>query len=255
MDTPDRPGVAIINESMARRYWPDEDPIGQRLVPSAQLSDDQPESFEIVGIVGDVRERSVDVPGDPCMYFPYPQQTWPFMVFALKTSVGPHNLTAAVRREVAAVTKQEAAHSFRTMERYLADSVGPRRFPALLLGAFAGAALILATVGVYGTLSCSATQRTHEIGIRMALGARRSDVLRLVLKQGFALIAAGLGVGLIASLAGSRLLSSLLYEVGAADPATFLAASAALAVVALSACYVPARRAARIDPMVALRCE
>jgi putative ABC transport system permease protein len=254
-DGRDSPGVTIINEAMARRFWPTEDPIGQRLRPSATLSDDEPEHFEIVGIVGDVRDRALGTPAMPCMYFPYQQQTWPFVTFALKTSVDPLTLAGAVVSEVAEVTRTEAAYGFKTMEQQLADSIDQPRFLVLLLGIFASVAVILAAAGIYGVLSCSVAQRTHEIGVRMALGAQQGRVMRLVLKQGCTLATVGLAIGLVASFAGSRVLSRLLYGVGTTDPVTFVGVSLLLGAVALLACYIPAHRATKVDPMVALRCE
>jgi putative ABC transport system permease protein len=249
------PGAAIINEAMAHRYWPDEDPIGQHLSPDGAISSDAPESFEIVGVVGDVRHGGLDARGEPCMYFPYAQNTWPMMVFALRTTVEPDSLIPAVRREIAGITKEEAAYRFRTVDQHVADSTATRRVPALMTGIFAAVALVLAAVGIYGTLSYSVAQQTHEVGVRMALGAQRGDVLCLVLRQGLMVTGLGLGIGLIISLAGARVLSSLLYEVGAADPLTFCAVSVMLTGVALAACYIPARRATKVDPIVALRYE
>jgi len=189
------------------------------------------------------------------MYFPCRQQTWPFMSFALRTAVDPTSLVGAVRGEVAAVTKDEAASGFRTMEEYLAESVGSRRFPMLLVGIFAAVALLLAAVGIYGMLSYAVAQRTHEIGIRAAIGARAEDILRLVLGQGLRLTLVGVAIGIIAALALTRVLASLLYEIEASDPATFVGVALLMTAVALLACYVPARRATKVDPMVALRCE
>lgn len=255
LDTRDAPAVTIINETMVRQFWPDEDPIGQRIAPAVVLGDHDPDSYEIVGIVADVRANAVDVAARPCMYIPNEQQTWPFMTFAVRTTVDPSTLIGAVRGEIASVTKDEAAFDFKTMEQYTSEAVGDRRFPMFLLGLFAVLALILAAMGMYATLSYSVAQRTHEIGVRVAIGAQRSDVLRLIVKQGLVLTISGLGIGLLASLALARVLSSQLYEIGAADPVTFAGVSLLLTAVALLACYIPARRATKVDPMVALRCE
>jgi putative ABC transport system permease protein len=249
------PGVAIINEAAARRFWPDEDPIGQHITPSARLGDNDPESYEIVGIVADVRARGLDRGAPPCMYFPYDQQTWPFMSFVVRTTVDPLTLVGAVRGEVAGVTKDEAAFGFKTMDQYAADSTGDRWFPMVLLGMFAALAVVLATMGIYAMLSWSVAHRTHEIGVCMAMGAQKMDVLRMVLTHGLTLTVIGLAIGLAASLASGHVLSSLLYEIGTTDLLTIVGASLLLGAVALVACYIPASRAAKVDPMAALRCE
>ena len=249
-----KPGVMIINETMAKRCFPEEDPIGKSIRSGMRLSDEEPQSYEIVGIVGDVKDA---IPGErrPYMYVPYSQQTWPFMSFGVRTTVDPKSLIGAVRAEVAALTREEAAFEFQTMDERLGELVARRRFTMFLLALFAGTALVLAAVGLYGTLAHGVAQRTHEIGVRMALGAQRADVLRLVLRQGGVLIAIGSGIGLTAALAGSHLLMGVLYGISPHDPATFTGVPLLLLGVALLACYLPARRAAKIDPMSALRCE
>jgi putative ABC transport system permease protein len=254
-DRRDVPGVAIINETMARKFWPNEDPIGQSIKPSAVLGDNDPERYEIVGVVADVRARGLDRAGAVCMYFPYEQQTWPFMSFAVRTTVDPLGLVAAVRREVAEVTEEEPAYGFKTMEQYAAASMGDRWFPMVLLGMFAALALILAGLGIYAVLSHSVAQRTHEIGVRMAMGAQKTDVAHLLLRRGLTLTTAGLGIGLLAAFALARVVASQLYEIGATDPLTFICVSLLLGTVALVASYIPARRATKVDPMVALRYE
>ncbi|MGB2987851.1 MAG: ABC transporter permease [Phycisphaerae bacterium] len=254
-DTAGTSGVTVINEEMAQRYWPDENPIGKHIKPWAVFKDSQPDTFEIVGIVRSLRTFSLDSVPYPHIYVPFQQQTWPHMTFALRTDIDPVGLVNAVRSEVAAIAQEEAPFDFKTMEEYLAGSVGLARFSMFLLGLFAVLALVLAVVGVYGVLSYAVAERTHEIGVRMALGAHSRHVLHLVLRQGLTLTATGLGIGLALSLAGTRALSSLLYGIGAVDPVTFISVFLLLGGVALLACYLPARRATRIDPMVALRCE
>jgi putative ABC transport system permease protein len=254
-DGPGAPGVMIINETMARHFWTDQDPIGQHVYLGSQFSDDEPESFEIVGMVADLHGKSLDRSAMRHMYVPFEQQTWPFMEFAVRTLGNPQELVGAVRSEIAAIKSDEAPYNFTTMSEFLSRSIGQRRFAALLLGVFAAVALTLAIIGIYGMLSYTAAQRTHEIGVRMALGAERSDVLRLVLKQGLGLTMVGVGIGLVVSLVSSRLLSSLLYEVGATDATTFIGVSMLLVAAASLACYIPARRATKVDPMVALRYE
>ncbi|MGB2987852.1 MAG: ABC transporter permease [Phycisphaerae bacterium] len=248
-------GVIVVNERLASRYWPDDDPLGKRIISPIRFGDEDPRSFEIIGVVGNVRHWSVDAEGIPTIYLAYTQQTWPFTSFVLKTNVPPETLIGAVRAEVSAITATEAAYRFRTMDQYIAKSVSSRRTPMLLLALFAGTALILAAIGIYGVISYSVTQRTHEIGVRVTLGAQPLEVTRLILKQGLTVTALGLGIGVAVSLAAARTLSSQLYEIGTMDPITLVAVPLLLAIVALTACYIPARRATKVDPMVALRCE
>ncbi|UCC31737.1 MAG: ABC transporter permease [Phycisphaerales bacterium] len=257
LDTRGRPGVMIINQAMAQRFWPGESPLGHRLSLHQGpfvTGDSNPDSYEIVGVVGDVRRFILEEP-EPCMYVPLRQQTWSFMSFALRSTGNPTSLIRAVRGAVGAVTQEAAPYAFKTLDQYLADTVAQRRFAMLLLGIFAAVALILAAVGIYGTLSYTVAQRTHEIGLRMALGAQRTDLVGMVLKQGLALTASGLVIGLVGALAGTRVLASLLFQINALDPATFVGVPLLLGSVALLACYIPARRATKVDPMVALRCE
>jgi len=248
-------GTVVINERLASRYWPDDDPLGKRIISHIRFGDEDPRSFEIIGVVGNVRHRSVDAEGLPTIYLPYTQQTWPFTSFVLKTSVPPDTLIGAVRAEVTAVTPTEAAYSFATMDQYISQSVSSHLTPMLLLAVFAGTALALAAIGIYGVISYSVTQRTHEIGVRVTLGAQPFEVTRLILKQGLTVTVLGLGIGVVVSLAVARTLSSQLYEIGTMDPITLVSVPILLAVVALTACYIPARRATKVDPMVALRCE
>jgi putative ABC transport system permease protein len=248
------PGVMIINETMAKRIFPDEDPVGKRIRSVMRLEEGVADACEIVGIVADAREAVVDG-AQPYMYVPMLQQTWPFMNYAVRTTVDPQTLVGAIREAAAEIAKDEAVFAFQTMDERFDEAVARDRFTMLLLAVFAAVALILAAIGIYGMLSYSVVRRTHEIGVRMALGAQRENVLRLVLKQGLTVTTLGLVLGLVVSLSGSRILSSMLYEIGAADPGTFLAVSVLLAAVALLACYLPARRATKVDPMVALRCE
>ncbi len=242
--------VCIINETMARRFFPHEDPIGKR-VNTGDLAP-QPFWLSIIGVVGDVRHFGLD---DRARFDVYVNSTESEMYLVVRTASDPLSLAPAVRREVQAVDKDVPVSNVTTMDQILSNSLSSRRFSMLLLGIFAGLALILAAVGIYGVISYSVTQRTHEIGIRMALGAERSDVLRLVVRQGMVLTLAGVGAGVAGSLALTRFLSSLLYEVRPTDPATFVSISLLLTGVALLATYIPARRATKVDPMVALRYE
>lgn len=247
--------VVIVSEGLAHRYWLGEDPIGKRI----QLGGDPHEPWRtIVGIVGDIKQSGLDSESTREYYISYLQDTWGIisdMTVVMRTVDNPLSLVAGARSQVRVVDKDLPAYNIRTMEQLRALSAGPRRFQMILLGSFAALALLLAAVGLYGVMSYSVTQRTHEIGIRMALGARSRDVLKLVVSQGLALTVTGVILGLIGAFALSRLIASLLYGVSATDPATFLVVPLLLAAVALLACYLPARRASKTDPMVALRYE
>jgi ABC-type antimicrobial peptide transport system permease subunit len=239
--------VALVNQGFARRYFPNESAIGKRIQFGSSL--------QIVGVVGDVRHLGSDRELLPEVYLPLLQHPLPFMTLALRTNPDPLGLTAAVHNQVLSVDKDQPVYDVQTMEQRLADSMAPRRFNMLLLGIFAGVALVLAAVGIYGVMSYSVTQRTHEIGIRMAMGAGKNDVLKLILRQGMVLALLGLATGLAGAFFLSRVLASLLFQVSATDPLTFAGISLSLLAVALLASYLPARRAAKVDPMVALRYE
>ena len=248
-DVQGAPEVVMINEEMARQFWPDEDPIGKRIA----VGDGPWRS--IVGIVGNVRQKGFDIEPRQEMIFPLLQTPIPFMTLVARTASEPKATISALRAEIASIDALQPVFNIRTMEEAAAESVAPERLNTLLLGALAVIALILAAVGIYGVMSYSVTQRTHEIGLRMALGALPRSVLGLVIKQGMSLILIGLVIGLSAALALTRLMKSLLYEVSTTDPATFALISALLVVVAFLATYIPARRATRVDPGVALRYE
>lgn len=242
--------VVIINETMARRYWPDEDPIGKRIsIYTGQGWQ------EIVGVVRDVKVEGLN--GGPALqtYLPYLQTPVSGMSLVVRTHDDPTALAAAVRAEVAALDSELPVTSVRTLEQVSSSSIRQQRLPAVALGTFAALALLLAAIGVYGVLAHLVCQRTHEIGIRMALGAAPGDVLRTVLGQGMRMAALGIAIGTLGALAAGRLLAGLLFGVRATDPVTFVGGAAALALVALLACWIPARRAMRVDPQVALRGE
>jgi predicted permease len=248
--------VAIVNETMARQYWPGADVLGKRF----RTGDDSSAWITIVGVVGDVRQMGLDVPVKAETYFPYAQvtdQPWfaPRDLVVRTTAADPMSLVPAVKEAVRAVDPEQAVSNVRTFDEVLDEEVVQRRLGASLVAAFAALALLLASLGVYGVLSYFVAQHTSEIGVRLALGASRRDILSLVLGKGMALAVAGVGLGLVGALALTRLVSSLLYGVGAADPATFAAAALLLALLALLACYLPARRAIKVDPMVAIRYE
>jgi putative ABC transport system permease protein len=244
--------VVIISESMARQHFAGEDPLGKRIDVNMF---DKPTPTEIIGVVGDVRYDSLTDVAEPTVYFPHPELTYSFMTLVIRTSGDPSEMAPAVRREISALDPEQPVSDVRTMSQVMADTLSRARFNTLLLGLFAGLATLLAAVGIFGVMNYSVTQRTREIGLRMALGAQPGRVMRLVLRQGLTLTLIGIGLGLIGSLALTRLMSSLLFGVDATDPVTFTAMVLFLAVVSLIACYIPARRASRVDPMIALRYE
>ena len=251
-DNETAPGAVIINEAMARRHWPGEDPIGKRI----KITSEDFSSREIVAVVKDVKQSDWTAKPRPEMYLPYLQATSPrYLTLVIRTSSEPMKLATAVQSEVWAIDKNLPVSEIMSMEEAISASIAQQRFNMLLLSIFAAVALLLAVVGIYGVMSYSVTQRTHEIGIRMALGARASDVLRMIVGQGMALVAIGIGVGLVGAFLLTRLMESLLFGVSVTDPLTFIAISVILAGVALGACFVPARRATRVDPMIALRYE
>jgi len=250
-DDASAPRVAIINETMARRTWPGEDPIGRRI--SIGIG---PEALrEVVGVVKDVKQSGLDADIAMQVYEPYPQQAWQSMFFVLRAESVPEDLSASARRAILDVDKDQPVFGIRTMDQILSGATAQRRFNMLLLCLFAAVALALAAVGVYGVIAYSVAQRTHEIGIRMALGAQRRDVLGMVARQGLPLAVMGIASGLAGAAAVTRLMTSLLFGVSATDPATVTATALLMAAVAALACYIPARRATKVDPMTALRCE
>jgi putative ABC transport system permease protein len=263
-DVYEAPWVAIINQTMARRYFPNQNPIGKRLAlggrknpgqPDYNDPDDRPPWKMIVGVVADTKTLGPRAETEPEVYVPYWQ--WPMQSPALlvRTTGNAALSAAAIRGEVRAVNKFLPPPIIRSMDEILADSVAQPRYQTILLDLFGIAALILAAVGVYGVISYSVAQHTHEISIRMALGAEKSDVLRMVVGQGIKLALIGVAIGIAGALALTRFVASLLYGVKPTDPVTFVAVSLVLIAVALAACYIPARRAAKVDPMVALRDE
>jgi putative ABC transport system permease protein len=253
-DRSDTPMVGLVNESFAREYFPGESPIGARI----SWARGQRQWMTIIGIVGDVKHFGLNQPEAPAFYSSYAQlnQSWKrWMYLAVRSDMDMATLTAEVKKQIWAIDKLIPVTKVQTMREVMAASIAEQQFNMTLMGIFAGVALVLAAVGIYGVASYSVTQRTREIGIRMALGAKGSDVLRLILRQGAMLAAIGVAIGLVAAFALTRLMSSLLYGVSATDPLTFTVISLVLIGVALVACFVPARRATKVDPMVALRYE
>jgi len=246
-------GVAIVSDSWARQFLSTADPIGKRIKLGGR--DSTRPWLQIVGIAGDVRDTALESDARPCVYLPYSQFPASSMSLVVRTGVESKALIPAIRGEVWAIDKDQPVTDVKTMDEYVSESVSPRRANALLLAVFAVLALALASIGVYGVMAYSVTQRVHEIGIRMALGAQRPDVIRLIVGSAMTLVLAGVGIGIAGALALSRVLSSLLYGVSATDPMTFVLISVLLVLVALLAGYIPARRATKVDPMIVLRCE
>jgi putative ABC transport system permease protein len=251
-DTPSKPLAAVINQTLARTYFPGEDPIGKRLLWGYRTP------FIIVGVAGDVRVSALDASVSPMIYmsaFQVESGASRHAVFVVRTAGKPAELASSARRAIWSVDKELPVFGVTTMDDVLAGSVAQRRFSMSLLGAFAGLALLMAAIGLYGVLSYSVSQRMHEMGLRMALGARARDLMRLVVGQGIRVALAGVALGLIASFATTRLLAGMLFGVSPLDPLTFAAVALVLVAAAFLASFIPARRATRVDPMVALRYE
>lgn len=254
-DAEGAPLVAVVDESFAERYYPNEDPVGKR-IKRGKLDSTRPWMM-IVGVVRHVQSRRLDATSGVQVYFPFYQDPTAYnMSLLVRTSVAdPLSLSGAVRAAIQSLDNNQPVYDVFTLRRIVGDSMAQRRFSMLLMGMFAAVALALAAVGIYGVMSYSVEQRTHEIGIRVALGAQTGDVLKLVIGQGMTLISIGVAIGLAAALALTRLLETLLFGISATDWATYTEISALLASVALLACYLPARRATQVDPMIALRQE
>ena len=252
-DVPNAEPVAIINETLARQIWPNEDAIGKRIAFFA------PRGLEpwrvVVGVVGDVKHRGLNMETRPEIYVPYAQVPIGTMTLVVRTAGDPTIVTPSIRNAVRALDTDLPLFNVRLLDRLCAESIAPQRFQMWLLGSFAILALLLAALGIYGVLSYSVSQRTHEIGLRLALGAQTSDVLRMILQQALILTLLGVAIGWLAASALLRLMRSLLFGVSPSDPLTFIAIAFLLTVVALLACWMPARRATQIDPLIAIRCQ
>jgi putative ABC transport system permease protein len=251
-DTADKPDVVLINETTARKYWPDEDPVGKSF--TLNFSSWFPKA-EVIGVVSDIKTLGMDMPPFPEIYRPDSQLPSDDAFLIIRTKAAPETLAAAAQEEMGRIDRGIPLRSVRTMEVVIADTLWRARLSAWLLGLFAALAAALAAAGLYGVMSYSVNQRTQEIGLRMALGAASRDVLRMVIAEGFKLTAVGLGLGLVAAFALNRLIAGQLFGVTATDPLTYAGVAMLLAMVSMAACYIPARRAARVDPMVALRRE
>jgi putative ABC transport system permease protein len=252
-DSPSNPNVALISETLARRYLPNQNPIGRQMKFGFPPNSDV--SREIVGVIGDVRDEALSRKPGPMMYVPFAQAPLYGGEVVVRSSLSASSVAAGIREAVHSIDKNLPVTDVESFPDALGASIAQERFRTFLLSSFSGIALVLAAVGIFGVISYSASQRTHEIGIRMALGAQQRSVLRLILGQGAKLALLGLGVGTVAALLLTRLMSGLLYEVSATDPLTFCAVAIVLLGVAVTACYIPSRRAMRVDPMVALRHE
>ncbi len=250
-DDSESPRVAILSEALARQLFPDEDAVGKKVWMPGPGKD----TPTVIGVVGDVKHQGLDRDVTPQAYVPYLQFAMPSTAIVVRTTGNPLRLAAAVRNQALAIDREVPVYEVQTMDERLTASISSRRFNLLLLGVFALLALALAAVGVYGVIAYVVTQRTQEVGIRIALGAQRSDVLRLFIWQGMTSVVIGVALGLAGAWALTRVMASLLFSVSATDPATFAGVALLLTVVALLACYLPARRASRVDPMVALRYE
>jgi putative ABC transport system permease protein len=252
-DTPDKPGVVIIGKTIADRLFAGRDPVGKKL----RYNVPQFPPIEIVGVVGDVKITGLDEAVKPVLYYPYRQSAGPFASLVVRSDGDPTALTASIRNEIRNLEPDAAILNVNTMEDMIAQTPASfmRRFPALLISIFAIVALLLASIGIYGVVSYSVSQQTHYIGVRMALGASPSDILKMVLKQGLILAGAGVVIGVLAAFGLMRLLRTLLFEVSANDVTTFALVGGGLFVIAVVACLIPARRATKVDPLVALRYE
>jgi putative ABC transport system permease protein len=249
-------GAAIINEALARRYFPNEDPIGKYVSNvGANQNDGDPKRWEIVGVVGDVRHRSLIRPTAPELYLPYQQNSWSWGNFFVRTTNAPAALTRSFTEAVRSGDKTVPVINVRPLTQAISDTVAQARFYTLMFALFGATGLLLTLTGVYSVISYTVSQQTQEIGVRMALGAQARDVLKLVVGHGMVLTMIGVGIGLLGALGLTRLMQTLLYSVSATDPLVFACVAAPLIAVAMVACYVPARRATKVDPLVALRCE
>jgi putative ABC transport system permease protein len=257
-DNADSQYVAIVDTDFANRFWPTSDPLGKRLAFDA-IPNTKPAQIRwrtIVGVVGHVKQYGLDVKGREQAYFPHPQSSgYVQMTMAVRTSSSPESMTGSIREAINSLDKDLPLFGVKTMDNLVATSTSQSRLNMMLLALFAGLALALSAVGIYGVMSYAVTQRTQEIGIRLAIGAQAKDVLRMVVGEGLKLALFGTGLGLIGALIVARLISSLFFGIAPHDPLTFAGITALLGLVAFLACYIPARRATRVDPLVALRYE
>jgi putative ABC transport system permease protein len=251
-DDADAPPVALVNQNIVRKFWPNQNPLGKRVTVG-----NLPKPFEIVGVLGDAKNSGLAEAPGPEVFVPYPQLASPLLFLSVRTSLDPHSLASALRAQVAAADPDQPLTEMQTMEERLELASASPRFTMLLIGVFSATAFILAVIGIYGVISYAVAQRTQELGIRIALGAEKYDILRLVIGGGLALTLTGIAIGLAGSIAlslmSARLMSAMLYETSATDPLIFGASAVLFLAVGMVASYLPARRATRIDPAEALR--
>jgi putative ABC transport system permease protein len=252
-DTVNAPQVIVINEAMAKKFWPNQDAIGKRI--SMDIKDPQEPWLTVVGVAGNVRHWGLDNDVQPQFFRPYTQAAWPWMSIVVRSKSNPMALLSPIKRAITQIEPEHPTSGVETLESIVSGSVGARRFPTLLLASFALLALVLAAVGIVGLVSYAVTQRTHEIGIRIALGARGGDVLALFVRRSMVWVFGGVVAGIVASLGVTQLVKSMLFGVRPTDPIVLSAAGALLVAIALLASYLPARRATKLDPLEALRCE
>jgi len=254
-DDANAPRAMIVNQQLAREIFPSEDPVGKRITFGNTDDKGQPVWWEIVGVVANVRSLELREAATAELYFSSLQDLWPTMSLVIRSNVEPSSLSASLRQVVNEVDKSVPVSSVKTMDHIVSESITQPRFNLFLLGLFSAVAMLLSAAGIYGVTAYTVTQRTHELGIRLALGAQVRDVMRMILGQGMAVIGVGLVLGLASAFALMRLLRSLLFGVGENDPVTFVVITLVLLLVALVACYIPARRATKVDPLTALRYE
>jgi putative ABC transport system permease protein len=240
--------VLLVNETFARRFWPNQNPLGKHVIVGRW-----PKPAEVIGVAADVKNKGLAQATQAQLYLAFPQLPWGNMNLLVRTAVPPLSMTPAIRAQISALDPDQPVTGIETVDEIMDNSRSQPRFITLLLSIFSGTAMALSVIGIYGVLAYTVTQRQHELGIRMALGARREDVLRLVMRQGLVLASTGIGIGLIAALWLTRLMSSMLYKVGTRDLTTFALAPVVFLAIALVASYMPARRATKLDPMETLR--
>jgi putative ABC transport system permease protein len=247
--------VAIINETLAQRFFPGEDPIGKLIQPLFSLEDRSKPGRQVIGVVGGVKHYALDAETRPDIYAPHAQVPFTDMFLVIKAHIDSHSLVDAVRGELQSIDKDQPLYDVAWLDQRLGESFAQQRFNTLLMSAFAVLALVLTAVGLYAVVSYTTARRTHEIGLRMALGAERRDILKLVVGQSMLVAICGVVIGLAGSLALTRVLKALLFQVSPTDPPTLILGACSLTVIALTACWIPAHRATRVDPMAALRRE
>jgi putative ABC transport system permease protein len=250
-DSANGQAVIVVNEALARTVFPNDDPVGKFILQGPETP-----KLQIIGVVGNVRHARLESLPNPEIYAPLGQISWPSMFVAVRTATSsPLSLLPAIQNAIWSVDKNVALADVRTMDDLIAKSVSSRKFTMLLLTSFAGIAVVLAAIGLFGVMSYSVVQRAREIGVRMALGARRIDIFKLIVREGMVLTAIGLGLGVVAAIAVTRLISGLLFGISATDFSTFAVLSGLLALVAFVACWWPAHRASQVDPIITLRAE